>query len=372
MGIAKKFRAIILIGGIIAVLAAVVVVVGVFNGKEGQRKKGLEFDSLEVNTDFPTSSQQFNNNDIEAVLTEKGFIGEFYKNCASYNYVIVEAKITNLDLVNGIYKIKLDFSPCGDFIDRSKVSVGKSLVLGMPLRISFDNKIYNFSAGTPMASQDFQTTFDAGDINNYPFDKYTAEDLYTEGTYNDPNSSNRTTPVPIALYFNGALLTHHLKDESTTNPPKGDIIRLDFNVSRSLTTIFFSTLVMVIMWVLSLLAFTLAVTLWMRGRKVEPPTIAFSIALIFALPGIRNTQPGTPPIGCTADAVSFFWAMSLSAATAACLMINYILKYNFDYDAVPAPMKQESNVKTTTGKDLEGGVVDVPLSVVETSSKTVA
>ncbi len=67
------------------------------------------------------------------------------------------------------------------------------------------------------------------------------------------------------------------------------------------------------MWVLSLTILTLAVTLWFRERKVEPGTIGISTGLLFALPAIRNTQPGAPIIGCIADTSGFFWNMALVA-----------------------------------------------------------
>ena len=67
------------------------------------------------------------------------------------------------------------------------------------------------------------------------------------------------------------------------------------------------------MWILSLTDITLAATLWFRDRKVEPPTIGFSAGLLFALPAVRNVQPGAPVIGCTMDVAGFFWAMFLVA-----------------------------------------------------------
>ena len=46
------------------------------------------------------------------------------------------------------------------------------------------------------------------------------------------------------------------------------------------------------MWVLSVSMTALSITLWTRGRKVEPPTIAVATSMLFALPAIRNAQPG--------------------------------------------------------------------------------
>jgi len=81
------------------------------------------------------------------------------------------------------------------------------------------------------------------------------------------------------------------------------------------------------MWLLSITTFMLALTLCIRDRSVEPPTIVVATGLLFALPAIRNVQPGIPPIGCTADTVSLFWNVALTAAAAMLLLCNYIVKY---------------------------------------------
>jgi Domain of unknown function (DUF4436) len=108
---------------------------------------------------------------------------------------------------------------------------------------------------------------------------------------------------------------------------------------RSATTIFFSIFIVVCMWLLSMTAFILAFTLWFRHRKVEPPTIGFVASLLFALPAIRNTQPGVPGIGCTIDVSGFLWNMFLVLVASLLLMWNYIIKYTKE----KAPTKSYSN-----------------------------
>lgn len=79
------------------------------------------------------------------------------------------------------------------------------------------------------------------------------------------------------------------------------------SVVRSATSKFFSIFMIIMMWLMSLFVLTLAVTLWMRGRKVEPPTIGVVTGMLFALPAMRAVQPGIPSIGCTSDVIGFFW-----------------------------------------------------------------
>lgn len=52
--------------------------------------------------------------------------------------------------------------------------------------------------------------------------------------------------------------------------------------------------------------------------------------MLFALPAIRNTQPGIPDIGCTADLAGFMWVMFLVMISTVMMMWNYIFKYGKD------------------------------------------
>ena len=59
------------------------------------------------------------------------------------------------------------------------------------------------------------------------------------------------------------------------------------------------------MWFLSLSVFTAAMSVFFRGKNTELPLVAISTALLFALPNIRNSQPGVPsPVGTTEDSES--------------------------------------------------------------------
>jgi hypothetical protein len=59
------------------------------------------------------------------------------------------------------------------------------------------------------------------------------------------------------------------------------------------------------MWALSLSIFIAAMSVWFREKTVELGVIAISTGLLFALPNVRNSQPGIPPIaGTTSDSES--------------------------------------------------------------------
>jgi hypothetical protein len=85
--------------------------------------------------------------------------------------------------------------------------------------------------------------------------------------------------------------------------------------------------------------------------------------MIFALPAIRNVQPGSPPIGCTADYLGFFWALLLVTAGAMILLLNYIKMYKADPETASAEVLvdnsefiDEKEGVTTAAKDIEMNV----------------
>ncbi|KAJ3105060.1 hypothetical protein HDU96_008721 [Phlyctochytrium bullatum] len=317
-----------------AVLATVVSVVGVFNQREGKSKLSAYKESYKYDFNiFPSSSSEARAElaayPLETELSALEAATDDANStilCAKRTFLLLGLSVAGVDLVAGNYKLKIDMQPCGDLL-RYNGTVLRTF--RRSVRLSLDTRVLNFTAGSVVGSQEATISFDEGDINAYPFDIFKIRDLYIEGTYNQ--NATDVSLLPLWVTFTSGLQTFNIVPLNVTDESESaNLIKLDFDVKRSSTTIFFSILVMIIMWILSLLAFTLASSLCIRGRKVEPPTIAFSIALLFALPGIRNTQPGSPPIGCVADVVSFFWAMILVAISAAMLMINYIIKYNFE------------------------------------------
>ena len=53
--------------------------------------------------------------------------------------------------------------------------------------------------------------------------------------------------------------------------------------------------------------------LFLRPREPMPPTIGLTVAMMFALPSLRNVQPDVPMIGSAVDVLGFFWNMSIVA-----------------------------------------------------------
>jgi hypothetical protein len=59
-------------------------------------------------------------------------------------------------------------------------------------------------------------------------------------------------------------------------------------------------------------------------HKVGFPTLASLAALLFAIPGIRNSMPNTPPVGTLSDFIVFFWALLIVAVCMAVASLAWL------------------------------------------------
>ncbi|KAJ3323844.1 hypothetical protein HDV06_001214 [Boothiomyces sp. JEL0866] len=185
----------------------------------------------------------------------------------------------------------------------------------------------------------------------YPFDTY---DTVVSVLVKEFASQK---PIPFSYDFSGAIDLWKSDIESFN----GDVFDgpaeeklFTVTLSRTYITIVFSIFLYAIMWVLSGSAFLVILSIWTRGRKVEPPTIAAVGAILFALPNIRNAQPGAPPVGCNADIAAFFPCLILVTASVAMGLINYFSVYKAEPKPQPAAaplLKNETIVNIESIKE---------------------
>jgi len=221
----------------------------------------------------------------------------------------------------------------------------------------------NFPAGKLI--EDFDITISMnGDLSDYPFDSYSSIAYFS--LYNSNQVGNKTSQLPIGIAITGALQGFRI--EPTTAgfaaiDGSGEVAFM-FDVRRSPITIGFSSFITVLMWLISLVMFTVALDVvvaassstrtpipearalrhnkmeekeqettaqdtaqelerwkkkirdYRKARQVSAPLLAMPCALIFALPALRNVQPGVPQVGAYCDIVGFFWNVGLVAMSA--------------------------------------------------------
>ncbi|KAJ3216193.1 hypothetical protein HDU67_009842 [Dinochytrium kinnereticum] len=321
---------------------ATVAIFGVLNSKEGNLRLQTAFSSK------PPDKSSSNFNLTAAPLRDINSVDpnspQFI--CNNYDLVQIFANVSSIDTVGGTMKLHFLFFPCGKFVTVDPIQKRSNLAVNM-----------NITIDLPMPSQDISTRFARGDVNNYPIETYESNAFQISGTFavTDPtlNATQRPSqlPVPISLSIVGALQTFSIDIPEVidvSDDGNGLLLSVRVRVLRSFTTRAFSIFVMGVMWILSILTFCLALSPWIRNYRAEAPTLAIPNTLLFALPAIRNSQPGVPAIGCTADVISFFWCEMLTAVSSLTMLANYIIFTYYPPKSRTSPVQPPSTPKAPT------------------------
>ena len=173
-----------------------------------------------------------------------------------------------------------------------------SLYTSSPTRAQID-----FPAGRPAPAQDLDLSMYDGTVSDYPFDGYDAQLGFA--------ASVDGQAVPISMTFGDIDPFFHIA--TTGGDYQNEAVELTVHVSRAQGTKLLAGFMMVVMWALALSVLGGAWILVSRKRGLVWPALGWMAATLFALAGLRNTAPGSPPIGCVLDYAAFFWAELLTA-----------------------------------------------------------
>ena len=134
----------------------------------------------------------------------------------------------------------------------------------------------------------------------------------------DPNE----IPIVVSLYGTVSGLKI---DASKNKDDSEEYVDIDLHVSRATTSLAFSYFIMTLQWALASGVCAIAFLALTGQRKVEVALLAYFGGLLFAFPALRNSMPGTPPIGTFGDFVSFFWVEIIVAICLFAIMMKYLL-----------------------------------------------
>ncbi|CAO3614700.1 unnamed protein product [Cunninghamella blakesleeana] len=161
-----------------------------------------------------------------------------------------------------------------------------------------------------------------GHLGNYPMDRYSnafAFQFASNQTFIDGvRTKIKTYGIQTGWVFDMAVTVDNDRGYFTIEP----------SVSRNSATKGFSLFIVVLSWILSLCQFFLASQSLLRNREMTPQILALPAALLFALPNLRNSQPGVPLAGIVLDMAGFYWNMALVAIS---LIISFLM-FIFQYD----------------------------------------
>ncbi|TPX64608.1 hypothetical protein SpCBS45565_g05779 [Spizellomyces sp. 'palustris'] len=323
-------------------LIALVASLGVTNRKQGKKK--LEASSLlDACSGFPALNPTTSVG-AARLLNSTGAFDPFEVYLRSLNVVFASMTLASFDVLKATATYRFEFVALGDFSDDPSVDRPRpkyDLNFTIPGVTSL-----TFAKGKAMQRQDVTIGL-IGDVNDYPFDTHESTVITLEGVFRNTTAGSNATAAAIPIVAEASGSSQGFRVDF---PPDlacagtladGTPVQLiaSAKISRTFTTQFFSVMVSILLWILSLLVISIALNIVVRGRKVEPPVIAFSAAILFAIPGVRNAQPGIPPIGSNVDVVGFFWNISLCAVGVTMLLGRYF--YTAATTAPPADPKPQ-------------------------------
>jgi len=216
--------------------------------------------------------------------------------------VDLDARIISLDPLRGEARILLSLIPAD--------SSGINLTCNRSLRLLFPGATLSSGPGerefpansflNPMLlSYDLE-----GQASDYPFDKHGAILLFSLVF---PDSGAQ---VPSVLTVRGHVPGYHVDLEEVKGVSPG--VRVLFmTVSRSSTVVKAAVSGVVVMWAIGLAVLVLIILMLRGWYDIHMP--ALFAALLFGLFSLRNSLPGTPPIGTYSDFLAFLWVQGIVA-----------------------------------------------------------
>jgi hypothetical protein len=227
------------------------------------------------------------------------------------NGILASAKVLSLDPVKGEMAVRVDLTPQGDLSDNGGYSATQNLTVFVNGATGQLER--TFEKGKMISPFDVVVSLD-GLVNDYPFDQYDTSLIVYVTAKADKDAEAVEVPVLLSLTANipGFQI---LAGENTESTPSAPVV--DLKVSRSNTVVSVAIAGMIIMWAIGIGVIFLTLTFLLGTRKAE--AFAFYSGLLFGLFGLRNSLPGTPPIGTQSDYLAFMW---VEAIVAVALVIN--------------------------------------------------
>lgn len=213
----------------------------------------------------------------------------------------VVANIITLDPQREEAKIRLSFYPMGN-LSKDGLSCIYDLKL-IALEAARSDSGRMFPRGVPLSSVELSYVL-AGQVNDYPFDEHALQLIL---------ALNRTDPdliVPSAVLIRGNVPGFKIGLVPLPGFPDG-VNAVKMTVTRSWTVQEAAMAGIVVMWAIGIGVFALIVLMLSGWYNVRMP--ALFAALLFGLFSLRNSLPGTPPIGTYSDFLAFLWIQGIVA-----------------------------------------------------------
>jgi hypothetical protein len=190
-----------------------------------------------------------------------------------------------------------DIAPFGDLANRTRFSRAVQLSIG--------GTALTANAGETIPRGTISVGISEGDFNSYPMDSYEVQMEITA------SSENRTVPVGLLVGGQGGGFDYRpiITTEDDTDPDQYYIIT-KVTYARTVLGRTFSFFAVVLMWAITLAILSHSSLLWFTPQL--PPLFIPVVAVLFALPRLRDVQPGIGDIGNISDLYGFFPCMFIA------------------------------------------------------------
>ncbi|QMU71805.1 DUF4436 family protein [Streptacidiphilus sp. P02-A3a] len=216
--------------------------------------------------------------------------------------VDVEVTVQKVDPLGQRAVLRVALVPRGSYAQGDSDLLSKDLVVRT---LSPTTPILTLPAGVPVPAQDMAVGLYGGTVSDYPFDRYSADVGFAAV------AGDRSVPLTLTLVDADPFftLTARSGDESDGG------VSLQERITRSRSSHFLAWFMMAAMWALALSVLGAGWIVVSQRRGLVWPALGWMAATLFALVGMRNAAPGSPPTGALMDYLAFFWAELLVALT---------------------------------------------------------
>ena len=216
----------------------------------------------------------------------------------------VYAEIVSVDAVRDAIDLRLDFATGRDRLGlRFTGPSDRDMVIEVGDGDSEQQIAWH--AGQWMTSHPLSVDIRRGNVQDYPFDRYTA--TLTMAAYASAEVANGMM-VPLRITVWKRLPAWDITISATQPPSAPATITLTFGVRRADLHIIFATTIYCAMAVMAIIALSVGSLLYLGVRRMDTTMAAVLAAMVFTLPGLRGLMPGNPPLGVHGDSLVFFWA----------------------------------------------------------------
>jgi hypothetical protein len=236
---------------------------------------------------------------------------------AGENRIDVSGRIVTADVLKGDITVRLEFMPHGNLLSPDGATLARDLELYVSS--ASGKNVHEFKKGKRMNPVEAVVEIYEGEPMDYPFDAHSAELTFS---FAAPGGAEA---IPMATELRGSVAGLRIDTEyAQENTPDNAVI--DISIERASTAVFFSVFIMIAMWALVIGVIFLVFRVFAGQRKIEISMFSFLGALLFAFPALRNSQPGTPPIGTMSDFIAFFWAEVIIALSLLSVVLRWIIR----------------------------------------------